>query len=149
MANTNLLPDLELVVRTYLAGVTGIAALVGVDDQGTTRVYTRHPSPPPPTPYLLVRRLPSPPANRSPLWLDAGAIQLDAYGGTQRQANRLAETARNALDDLPAATISEGVITGVDHGAFGYLPDPDQLTERGNARERYVIGATVYAHPAR
>lgn len=149
MPNTNLLPDIELLLRTYLAGVAGISAIVGADERGQVRVYTRHPSPPPSGPYLLVRRLPSPPANRSPLWLDAAAVQLDAYGGTQRQANRLAETARQQLDGFPAATHSEGVITGVDHGAFGYIPDPDQLTERGNARERYIVGATVYAHPSR
>jgi len=149
MTNTNLLPDLELLVRNYLAASAPIIALVGVDANAETQVYTRHPSPPPAGAYVRLVRLLSPPLRRSPLWLDAGAVQLDCYGGSQRTANRLAETVRQQLDALPAATLAEGVIAGVDHGAFGYLPDPDQLTARGNARERYIVGATIYAHPSR
>ena len=149
MANTNLLPDLELLARNYLAGDADVLALVGTDANAQPRVYTRTPADPPATPYVRLVRLPTPPVNRRPLWLDVAAIQLDCYGGTQRQANRLAETVRRALDDLPDAAQAEGVVTAVEHGPTGYLPDPDLLTSSGNARERYLVNVTVFAHPDR
>jgi len=145
----NLLPDVELIVRDHLVGFAEVAAIVGTDAAGEVRVFTRLPDPPPAGPFVRLRRLPSPPVRARPLWLDAAAVQLDCYGGGQRQANRLAETVRAALDQLADGAVTEGVATGVDQGAMGYLPDPDLLTERGGARERYIVDVTVYTHPER
>lgn len=150
--NANLLPDVELLARDFLAGRSAVTDLVGSDSNGQPRIYTRNPATGPPSGrYVLLRRLPTAPVGRRPLWLDAAVVQFDCYGGTQRQANRLAETVRRELDAMADAATShaEGVVVAVEHGGLGYMPDADQLTARDNARERYIVTATVYAHPER
>lgn len=146
--------DAELITRTYLAGVAEVAAIVGTDDRGQPRVYTVIPTAggqlaPPDGAFLRLRRLPSPPRKLYRPEFDAAAMQLDAYGGSKRTANRLIETARAALSVMHLAAHTGAIVSAVEFGPMGYIPDPDLLTSSSNARERFVADVTVVLRPAR
>lgn len=150
-----LAPDAELITRTYLVGIAELVARVGTDENGEVRVYTKLPTGGgkvtlPTTGFLRLRRLLAPPrGNQYRREMIGAAIQLDAYGGSKRDAFLIIETALAALEVMPAAAHDGAIVSAVEFGPAGYLPDPDLLTAAGNARERYVADVTVVARPAR
>ena len=142
------LPDVELMVRTLLVDTAAIASLVGTDERGEVRVYTVIPKPAPSTPFLRVIRLGGVDRPRRAVGLPV--VQFDAYGGTKAQARELLAAVYVALEAAEAAgTIAGGYVQGTIPGASRYLPDPDLMTERNAARERYVGDAQITTRPAR
>lgn len=130
-----MIPDAEALVSEYLRDDDAVAALV------EDRVYTAIPKTPE-WPLLMVRRVSGSPVTSRPLHLDAAVLQLDAYGGTKKQAQTLVETARAALAELEG-THGSAVVSGVQFGPMSWLPDADYAP----ARPRYVADVTVFVHP--
>lgn len=132
-----LLPDVEALVSQFLRAQDEITDLVD------ERVYTVIPKNAA-FPLLLAHRPPGGLAVTSrPLYLDAALVQLDAYGGSKGQARNLIETARAVLAARLEGVHESGVVTGVQFGSMGYLPDPDFTP----ARPRYVADLTVWVRP--
>lgn len=147
MPTADLLPDAELMVRTFLVGRTAISDLVGTDDNGEVRVYTIIPNPSPSTAFVRLIRVGGTPLARR--GVDRPIIQLDAYGGTKAQARTLAATIGRELEALDGVTVAGGTVQGIEPGAGRYIPDPDLTTERGRARERYIVDVTLTTRPDR
>lgn len=130
-----MIPDAEALVSEYLRSRDAVEALVD------ERVYTALPKKPD-WPLLLVRRVSGAPVTSRPLHLDAPVLQLDAYGGTKKQALTLVETARAELAEIQGAH-ALGVVSGVQFGPMSWLPDADYTP----AKPRYVADVTVFVHP--
>lgn len=143
MPTAVVLPDAELLVRTFLVGRSAITDIVGVDERGEGRVYTVIPNPAPTGPFLRLIRAAGPATSRRNI--DRPLIQLDAYGGTKAQARNLVATVAAELEALEGATVAgvAGYCQGVDPGSERYIPDPDLQTERGRARERYILDVAL------
>lgn len=147
MPTADVLPDAELMVRTFLVGRSAISSIVGTDERGEVRVYTIVPNPAPPGPFVrLVRVGGTPRARRG---TDAPLVQLEAYGGTKNQARTLAATIAAELEALEGTVVASGYVQGIAPGSARYLPDQDLQTERGRARERYVLDAQLTTRPSR
>lgn len=79
-------------------------------------------------------------------------LQFEVYAGSQRDVHSLANATRAALAVLPGprtATRSDdteeaAVVTGVIFSGMPRLPDTDFKP----ARERVILTASVFAHPA-
>ena len=139
---TALTPDVEAITATYLLAHDDIEALVG------DRIGGRHPHRTT-TPWIKVVQIGDTVTSRS-THLVSAYLQFDCYGGrdidtAQGEASLLARTLRAALNDMPEATHNGAVVTGVVFTGNRRVPDPDVGTP---ARERYILDATIYAHPA-
>jgi hypothetical protein len=137
---TPVLPDVELIVVTYLRrDGSRVGALV--DD----RVYTTVPKAAE-FPLLRVVRFGGGARRSAPLHLAAPSLQLDAYGGSKADARRLLDTAFAELADIAYHEHDDAVVTGITLGAGGrYLPDADY----DPAKPRYSGDVTVWLHPPR
>src|SRR5207253_1208123 len=71
-------------------------------------------------------------------------VQLDIYAGGQGQVWTNARTIRQALHEMPAAEHDAAVVTGVTFTGMARVPD----TTFETARERVVLTAEIFAHPA-
>lgn len=127
-----LLPDIEQLMSSFLGDQSEIVALVG------DRVYTAVPKAPV-WPLLLVRRIGGVPIVGNPLRVDQPIVQLDAYGGTKKQARDLCETARAAIQQRVQGTHATGVVASFRFGNMNWLPD--QFYEP--AKPRYVADVTL------
>jgi hypothetical protein len=75
-------------------------------------------------------------------------IQLDCYAGKtggQPEANLLARTTREALVEMPELPHEDAVVAGVDIRGHARIPD---LELDDPARERFILTAVVWMHPA-
>lgn len=130
------MPDAEALLSAFLRDQASIEALVA------ERVYTAVPKDPQ-FPLLMVRRVSGAPVGSRPLHLDAPLMQLDAYGGTKKVAQQIAETARDVIARSLEGVHAQGVVTGVSFGPMSWLPDGDYSP----AKQRYVVDVTVFVHP--
>jgi hypothetical protein len=76
-------------------------------------------------------------------------LQLDCYAGEdggKSEAKDLRTTVRELLYGLPEVGGLGATVTCVEFVGDAHDPDPDLRDEDGNARERYVLMAEVYAH---
>lgn len=129
-----LLPDVEALVREYLAGHASVSALVG------SRVSTELPSGT--GQALTILLVTGEEIVRD--HLDEQIVQLSAWGGTKAEANLLVRTAWAVLLAAPDSDHARGVVTHVRTVAPPrWLPD-DSLTP---VRPRYVTDMGVFAHP--
>lgn len=137
-----LLPDAAWLIQTYLKTVPEVQALVG------QRVYTAFPSQIGDKPFVLVQRIGGTPAVARPLVVDLAALQLDAYGGRQADAWRLAETCCQALERLQGEQPNDaGNVCGVTVVARRYVAD-DTWKDKHGPRPRYVCDLEVTVKPA-
>lgn len=134
-----LLPDVESVVCAYLRSSARVAAVVDPN-----RVYTAFPARAGGAPLVLVQRVGGTPPLSIPLVVDDALVQLDAYGGTKRQAELIAATCRAELSAMAGTVQPDGVVAGVSFGAYRYLPDE---TFRPS-RPRYVLDVTITTRAA-
>lgn len=135
--SVTLLPDAEDIVVAFLLGQAEISDLI------STRVYSAIPKDPG-FPLLLVRRVAGAPRFSRPLRVDQPIIQLDAYGGTKKQARNLAATACAVIAARVSGVHDEsGVVAGVVFGQFSWLPDPGYSP----AKPRYVTDFTLTVRP--
>lgn len=74
-------------------------------------------------------------------------FQFDAYAGAdggQPEANLLARTLRQALVEMPDASLDDGAVaTGVDIRGMARIPD-EEIDEP--ARERFVLSVAIWMH---
>ena len=147
MPTVSVIPDAELVVRSFLVGRTAVSDLVGTDERGEVRLYTVTPNPAPAAAFGRLIRVGGVDLPRRSL--GRPLIQLEAYGGTKSQARLLAATMAAELEAIDGATVVAGYVQGVEPGTLRYLPDQDLQTERGRARERYIFDAVLTIRAAR
>lgn len=132
---TAVTPDVEAITATYLLAHSAL------DD----RIGGRHPKTTA-TPWIKLTQIGDSVFSRSTRLVHA-YLQFDCYGGNdkdtaQGEASLLARTLRAALNDMPAATHTGAVVTGVVFTANRRVPDPDFTPDR----ERFILDATVYCH---
>jgi hypothetical protein len=99
------------------------------------------------TPWVRVVELNAPqqPGSRAE-WLVPFLLQFDCYAGKdggQPEAKLIARTVREAIHDATGKH-ADGVVTSVRFVGQQHLPDGDLEP----ARERYILTATIHAHPA-
>lgn len=129
-------PNTEALVSAFLRDQPELVDVI--DD----RVYTKIPKG---ATYPLVRvtlLLDTP--SGSPLWLTAAEIQVEAFGGSNSEAYRIATIARAAIDQrLTGGVHAEGVVTGTSPGPMLDLPD-ETFTP---AKPRWLFTSTIHVHP--
>lgn len=130
------LPDVEKLVSEFLRNQAEVSTAI------SDRVYTAIPNNPV-WPLLLVRRIGGIPRVGRPLAVDEPLVQLDAYGGTKKQAHDLAETTRAVIAERIQGTHDEGVVSWFEFGTFAWLPDPGYTP----ARARYIADVTLTVRP--
>lgn len=134
-------PDVEAITATYLLAHDGLEPLVG------SRIGGRHPKSTG-TPWIKVVQIGDAVFSESTHLVHA-FLQFDCYGGkdidtAQGEASLVSRTLRAALNDMPEATHSAAVVTGVVFTGRRRVPDPDFQP----ARERFILDATIYCHAA-
>lgn len=134
----HVLPDTERLVRSYLAQVTDITALVG------TNISTEQPGTPPAA-WITFTRLGGPALAQLPEAMDIARFQFDAWASDKATASTIARTLRAALRAstnyiLPTVGTLGGcsIITDI-----AWQPD----TSRTPPTPRYVLTVDVYARP--
>lgn len=132
------LPDVELLVTTFLRQTTSVTNRVG------DNIYTELPAGFSDWPAVRVVRIGGAPAFQ-PLVLDLPLVQFDVWGGPKRTAAKTAEAIRDALcDNLPFAVNNEGLLGKVQRfGALRYAPD----TTYDPARPRWIFDAVLVTRP--
>ena len=112
----NVLPDAELAVIQYLRARSEVTALVSSD-----RITTVLP-PQPTYPHVTLMRL----GGDSLAWgnIDESAVQIDVWGGSRYQCQRIARTIRACILAIANDTVSEGtLVSGFEETAPQWLPD--------------------------
>jgi hypothetical protein len=134
-----LMPDVEYVLYDYFVNVaTEVAALV------SGRIYKAALPPHPQGPLVQLTKIAGRNVIYNPLVLDVSRVQFDCYGGSQRDANRLAETIRSCLDrDMNNYVHADGTIVAAECYPPHYIPDPDWPTDRGGPKPRYMFDCLV------
>lgn len=134
------LPDVERMVALELLERAG---LQDWPELTAGRIYTATPRDVGGDPFVLVRRVGGDPVISRPLVLDEATLQLDAYGGSKRQAHALARRLQHELSEL-VGELDDGVlvgyVTGTTLGPLRYLPDP----AFDPARPRYLLDVDVF-----
>lgn len=130
------LPDIEQLVSEFLRAQAEVTALVG------QRVYTAVPNEPT-FPLLLLKRIAGSPVLSRPRVIDAPVVQLDAYGGTKKQAHTLIQTACAVVAERIEGVHATGVVAGVVFGPLSWLPDPSYVP----AKARFVADITFTVRP--
>jgi hypothetical protein len=146
---TAALVDAEMAASRWLRADPGVTALAG------DRIYTEAPADKA-WPMLRVFRVGGDP-DPNPYWLDRPDLQIDAWGGSKRDAYTLLETAMRALrrlttragrEALEPADQALGILARIAYTGLLYLPDPDVPTRAGAPRPRYLVTANATIHPA-
>lgn len=130
-----LLPDVEALTVSYLAGHASIAALVG------SRVSTELPAAPT-FPCLTVGLVTGDEIVRT--HFDSSLVQVTAWGESKTSANLLIRTARAVMLDAPDADHARGVVTAV-RTLVGPRWFPDGTVTP--PQPRYLCDLAVYCHP--
>jgi len=139
-----LIPDGEALLAGYLRNHSDIEALEARVAGKTPSSQTQ--------PWVRVTQLDADnEATSKPEWLVAYLFQIDCYAGEdsmeahtgQAEASVLSRTVRAALAAMPESDHDDAVVTSVRFTGHGRFPDPDYEP----ARERYILDATVHAHP--
>lgn len=143
MADLHLAVDVEQLISLYLRSRSEVTALVGES------VYTAIPVKKD-FPLVAIHRPPLGSSISGVLHLVHSVLDIDVYGGSKRFANRTAETIRAVLDAPEFLGVHRdensdriGVVTGIDFGPFGWLPDSDFTPPQ----PRYQFSIDLYTHP--
>lgn len=132
--------DVEAMVSTFLREQPEVTALVG------DRVYTDLPHDRT-YPLVLLTRIGGGYVISRPLWLINATIQLDTFGGTHKQAFKVAEACLSTMAARMVCQRPEGCCTGVVVDDITYNPEIDFLDSTGHSRPRFTAVASVLAHP--
>lgn len=143
------LPDVTRLLWGWAASQAEVTALIGDDP---LRLWTRLPGGKPPgnDPFLIQRRTGGFPNVARPLRFDSPRVDFHAYGGSDRDALRLAETWRAVLSarfiGLIEAAGERAVVDGVRWVMSPQDVADTDLVEGGVARPRYLSSAVVTLH---
>lgn len=132
--------DVEALVSTFLRGQSAVTDLCGdrvYTDLPHKRIY----------PLIVLTRFAGGFVVNRPMWLEQAQLQLDAFGGTHKQAYNLYATAMGVMAVRLVGEHPEGVVTGVTTESIHYNPQDDFTDDRGHARPRFTVSFTVTAHP--
>ncbi len=133
-----LAPDMTKLVVVYLRDQPEVTALLPAA-QIRGRVGDA-----PTFPLVRVTRITDTSVRETPPLLDQVQMQLDVWGGNNRQAERIAATCRAALVwRLPGYENDEGVVTHVV--ARGTSDQPDDAFSP--PRQRYIVLVDIWARP--
>ena len=134
----SILPDTERLVRSYLAQVTDITALVG------TNISTEQPGTLPAA-WITFTRLASPSYDKLPEAMDVARFQFDAWATDKATASTIARTLRAALRASTNYTLATvGTLGGCSIVTdIAWQPDDS----RTPPIPRYVLTVDVYARP--
>lgn len=130
--------DVEALTVKFLRGQSAVSDVAG------DRVYTDMPHDRD-YPLILVNRVGGGSLYRD--WLEAAEITVGCYGGTHKQAYSLAQTCIAVMSPGLVGKHSDGVVTKFKSLGVAYDPAVDSTDPQGHARPRFVISATVTAHP--
>jgi hypothetical protein len=140
VTTVDVLPDIVLMARTWLAGYSAIDDLV--DERIATRSHGV-------LPEIVLQRIGGRPVERRRL--DVGRLQVDSFAATEQLASLIARTARAALLEMEGQFVLDedddrlGFVTAVnDDLALSWAPD----TIRTPPTPRFIFGVAVYAHAA-
>lgn len=135
-APVTVLPDAELAIIQYLRARSEVTALVP-----GTRITTTMPSSPT-FPLVLVERI----GGIASVWqrLDEAAIQIDVFGGTRFECQRLARTVRACIMAIRNDTVDAGVlVSAAEEVALQWMPDMVPVPPLS----RYTARYSVTTHP--
>lgn len=130
--------DIEALITSFLRTQPDVVALAG------DRVYTDLPHERT-WPLVLVIRVGGTRLYKQ--WLEAIDVEIATYGGSHKQAYNLAQACMQCMSSSMVGAHAEGVVTKVTTESVAYEPDAESADKQGHARPRYVVGATVTAHP--
>jgi hypothetical protein len=132
--------DVEVIVSTFLRDDPNVKALVG------DRVYTDLPHE---RTYPLVQfqRTGGGYLTGQPYWLESAVLTFQIFGGTHKQAQAIASTCLSAMASGLRGAYPQGCITAVRETELIYEPDVDVFDDEGHSRPRFLLTATVIAHP--
>jgi hypothetical protein len=136
-----LAPDAERVVSDYLRTHSAVAAYT-TSIRGAAPDDTSHA-------WVKVTQL-SGSQGDPPDHLIEHYFQFDCYAGKmggQPEAVDLARTVRMALVEISRGSHSGAVVTRGRIDGFARVPDDQLNDDRGHARERVIITASVWMHP--
>lgn len=134
------MPDVVKMLVAFLRAQPEVVALCGASAsiRGKLVKNTVYPA-------VRVLRITSEPINQRPFVVESVRVQLECYGGNNRQAERLAQTCRAALAERAVGYGSaEGLITKVVPAGLNDLPD-EAFTP---ARERYIAEVDIWMRAA-
>lgn len=141
MAKVDVLPDVLLIVRSWLLSRAGLTSLVA------NRISTRS-GPTPQPPYLTIQRIGGVPTVRRRL--DQARLQIDAWGPTDSEqlTHQVARVARAELHRMEGYVHPEGVVTAVDDLlGIAWAPWQPGDQDRGTTPvPRYTFDVAVFAH---
>jgi hypothetical protein len=132
--------DVEALVVGFLQAQPEVTAIVAdrvYSDLPKTRTY----------PLALVQRTGGRFVTNRPQWLEEATVQIDAYGRTHKESQRLADTVLTTMGSRMRDRYPQGCVTVVRGIEFAYNPDVDVLDDDGYGRSRYTVSATVFVHP--
>lgn len=131
-------PDVVKLVVAFLRAQTEVTALIAAA-QIRGQVGDN-----PTFPLVRVTRITDTGAVPEPPLLDQVQVQIDVWGGNNRQAERLAATIKAALVwRIPNHSNDEGVVTKAVTRGMSNSPD-DAFTP---PRERYIVLADLWTRP--
>lgn len=97
-------------------------------------------------PTVRITRLFSVPVTQVAWVAESVELQVDVWGGTQDQAEHIAQVLRTLTHSSFSGFVEDGgTVVTAEVGSLAYRPDGDSLTEAGRHRPRYVftVSATV------
>jgi len=133
------MPDVVKMLVGFYRAQPEVVALLGhpLSVRGKLAKDTQYPA-------IRIFRVTSQPVMAVPHYIEEAWVQLDCYGGNNRQAERLAQVARAALcENGHNYSNSEGVIVGVRPLTMSDQPDEGFTPPR----ERYVVEMAVRVRP--
>lgn len=138
-----LMPDVEYVLWVFLSAQSEVTTLV------SSRIYRASLPSDPVAPAVKITRVSGDTLVGYPPVYDESRLQLDIYGGTQREANRIAETIRQvATLRLHNYRHADGEIKSCYAEPPIYQPDTEGwATSSGAPRPRYIVDLLVRSRP--
>lgn len=134
-AEVILLPDTELLVRSFLVAQPEVLAI-------TTTVVSELPATK--TEFMVrVHQFNTLRKRGHARWLSTAVLQLEAYGGPKTTAHTLLETCLAVMEARMRGVHNLGVVTDVASYGVRYEPDTTFTT----ARPRWLAISEVTAHP--
>lgn len=131
------LPDAEALVSQFLRAQPELEAAIG------NRVYTALPGHPT-WPLIRLTLVAGSPVVSRPLVVDRPRIQLEAYGGSKKDARDLIDLARRLIAArIEGVHAGLGVVSGYVFGNQSYLPDDSYSP----TRPRYIADVELITKP--
>lgn len=131
-----LLPNVEKLVSSFLQADFDMVILV----EG--RVYTAIPNTPT-FPLVRVTQFDDVKVTQRPLWVAQFILQIEAWGGSNYDAWRIAATTQSVLAERLEGVHSDGTVCGITFGSLRNSPD----VSFSPAKPRRLFTAQITAHP--